>query len=350
MKTVHVKASTEYDILIGNSLLRKLGNLLEQFSSAEKVAIVSDTNVWPLYGDAVLTSVAAAGFQAMSYVFEAGESHKNSKTYLSLLNFLAENQLTRSDILIALGGGVVGDLTGFAAATYLRGIDYIQIPTTLLAAVDSSVGGKTAIDLDAGKNLAGAFYQPSLVVCDLDTLNTLPGDILHDGSAEVIKYGILYDENLFSHLHHNGLNFDREYVVSRCVELKRDVVAEDEFDRGSRQKLNLGHTIGHAIEACSNYEISHGSAVAAGMAIIARSALEKNLCDGDTVNRIVSVLTQFHLPTNSPYTAEDLTKIALSDKKRSGSTVNLIIPRQIGNCVIMKYPVEQLCSFIEAGL
>ena len=194
---------------------------------------------------------------------------------MELLNFLAENKLTRSDALIALGGGVVGDLTGFAAATYLRGIDYIQIPTTLLAAVDSSVGGKTAIDLPSGKNLVGAFYQPKLVLCDTDTLNTLPEDIFRDGCAEVIKYGVLYDAELFAHLDESGLSFDREAVIARCVELKRDVVAEDEFDRGKRQKLNLGHTIGHGIEACSGYGISHGKAVAMGMTIITKTPAKK---------------------------------------------------------------------------
>ena len=173
MRTVHINASTQYDILIGNGILTQLGCLLKDISHAEKVAIVSDSNVWPLYGKTVMESVTEAGFNGVSYIFEAGESNKNGNIYLSLLNFLAENEMTRSDLLIALGGGVVGDMTGFAAATYLRGVDYIQIPTTLLAAVDSSVGGKTAIDLPAGKNLAGVFYQPKLVLCDLNTLNTL---------------------------------------------------------------------------------------------------------------------------------------------------------------------------------
>jgi len=350
MKTVHVSASTEYDIFIGRDLLRFTGLLIQPLTKAEKVAVVSDTNVWPLYGEKVLSSLKAAGFEALSFVFEAGESSKNGDTYLSLLNFLACGKITRSDLLIALGGGVVGDLTGFAAATYLRGIGYIQIPTTVLAAVDSSVGGKTAIDLPAGKNLVGAFYQPQLVLCDLDTLNTLPDEIFRDGCAEVIKYGILYDEKLFTHLQKYGLNFDREYVITRCVELKRDVVAEDEFDRGSRQKLNLGHTIGHAIEGCSSYQISHGKAVAAGIAIVARCAERHSFCTARTKSIIESILAQFRLPVGTTYSAAQLTQVALSDKKRSGATVNLIIPREIGCCEIVKYPVEQLCSFIEAGL
>ena len=258
MNTVTVSASKTYDILIGTGLLSTLGQEAAKLGKAKNVCIVSETTVWPLYGKAAQCSLEQAGFNVISFVFPAGEASKNGQTYLELLNYLAENKLTRSDLIVALGGGVVGDLAGFAAASYLRGIRFIQVPTTLLAAVDSSVGGKTAIDLPAGKNLAGAFCQPSLVLCDLDTLNTLSEDIFRDGCAEVIKYGILYDPVLFSHLEEKGLSFDRENVITRCVELKRDVVAEDEFDTGQRMKLNLGHTIGHGVEAKSQFAISHG--------------------------------------------------------------------------------------------
>ena len=280
----------------------------------------------------------------VSYVFPAGEESKNGQIFLDLLNFLAENQLTRSDMIVALGGGVVGDLAGFAAASYLRGIRFIQVPTTLLAAVDSSVGGKTAIDLPAGKNLAGAFCQPSLVLCDTDTLNSLPTDIFRDGCAEVIKYGVLYDPKLFAHLEEKGLSFDREAVITRCVELKRDVVMEDEFDTGARMKLNLGHTVGHGVEAKSHFAISHGKAVAIGMAIVSRASA----C-ADTP-RIVALLEKFGLPTRTDYSADDLFTYTLSDKKRSGGTVNLIIPRAIGDCAITPTKVESLKSFIQAGL
>jgi 3-dehydroquinate synthase len=247
-------------------------------------------------------------------------------------------------MIVALGGGVVGDLAGFAAATYLRGIRFIQVPTTLLAAVDSSVGGKTAIDLSAGKNLAGAFYQPSLVLCDTDTLNTLPEDIFRDGCAEVIKYGILYDEPFFSYLENAGLGFDREAVIARCVELKRDVVAKDEFDTGERMKLNLGHTIGHGVEARSNFALSHGKSVAIGMAIVARASH----CP-DT-QRILQCLEKFGLPTTTDYPPEDIYTYTLSDKKRSGGTVKLILPRSIGCCEIVPTPVDNILSFIKAGL
>ena len=344
MKTVTVTASKQYDIKIGSGLLSSLGAEAGKLGKALKVMIVSDSNVWPLYGDTAVKSLEQAGFETSRFIFTAGEASKNAETYIQLLEHLAQHQLTRSDMIVALGGGVVGDLAGFAAATYLRGIRFIQVPTTLLAAVDSSVGGKTAIDLTAGKNLAGAFCQPSLVLCDTDTLNTLPEDIFQDGCAEVIKYGILYDEPFFSYLENAGLGFDREAVIARCVELKRDVVAEDEFDTGARMKLNLGHTIGHGVEARSNFALSHGKSVAIGMAIVARASH----CP-DT-QRILQCLEKFGLPTTIHYPPEDIYTYTLSDKKRSGGTVKLIIPRSIGCCEIVPTPVEDILPFIKAGL
>jgi len=350
MKTVTVCASKEYCVYIGGGLLDQLGSFASQVKKACKVAIISDTNVWPLHGATAQESLCSAGFQVISYVIPAGEASKNGETYLSILNFLAQNKLTRSDLIVALGGGVVGDITGFTAATYLRGVSYIQIPTSLLAMVDSSVGGKTAIDLPVGKNLVGAFYQPEFVLCDMDVLETLPADIFRDGCAEVIKYGVLYDADLFAHLEDKGLDFDREDVIARCVQLKSDVVQEDEFDTGARQKLNLGHTIGHGIEAKSNFLISHGQAVAIGMAIVSKAAASLSICDANTVQRIYDVLDKFTLPTTTSYTAQELYDCALSDKKRSGGSVNLIVPIEIGKCVIKLTDISQLKSFIEAGL
>ncbi len=350
MKTIEVTASRSYQVLIGSGLLSALGREVKKLCKASKVAIVSDSNVFPLYGERAASSLREAGFEVIDFVFPAGEESKNGRIYLELLNFLAENHITRSDCLIALGGGVVGDLTGFAAATFLRGIDFIQVPTTLLAAVDSSVGGKTAIDLPAGKNLCGAFYHPKLVLCDTDTLNTLPEDIFRDGCAEVIKYGILYDPALFAHLTQFGLAFHREDVIARCVELKRDVVMEDEFDTGARMKLNLGHTIGHGVEAQSHFSISHGKAVAIGMAIVARAAQRQELCTAETKEQIVALIQQFGLPTETEYDAESLYKSALSDKKRAGGTVNLIVPIAIGNCILYPIEVTKLQSLIQEGL
>ncbi len=350
MKTIAVTASKSYEVKIGPGLLQDLPRELRAVTKATKLCIVSDHTVWSLYGDCVKDTLTDAGFSCVAFCFPAGEQSKCGKTWLALLEFLAEQRLTRSDCVIALGGGVVGDLTGFAAASYLRGIDYVQVPTTLLAAVDSSVGGKTAIDLEAGKNLAGAFYQPKLVLCDTDTLRSLPDEIFRDGCAEVIKYGILYDPDLFAHLKQRGPGFDREAVIARCVELKRDVVAVDELDRGQRQKLNLGHTLGHGVEAQSHFTLSHGKAVAIGMAMIARAAEKLGLCREDTRRAVEEILLDFSLPTVPGCTGAEILSSALSDKKRQGGTVNLIVPREIGRCDILPTPVEKLPGIIEAGM
>ena len=215
--------------------------------------------------------------------------------------------------------------------------------------VDSSVGGKTAIDLPSGKNLVGAFYQPSLVLCDIHALDTLPGSVFSDGCAEVIKYGVLFDEELFQTLEEQGLDFDRVPVITRCVELKRGVVAEDEFDTGLRQKLNLGHTIGHSIEKRSNFTVTHGQAVSLGMAVVARSA-SGTICTQNTADRICSLLKKFGLPIKTHFSATELYDTALSDKKRFGKTINMIVPERIGNCIIQSIPVSSLQAFIETGL
>lgn len=350
MKTIQVQASKSYPVIVGEKLLPQLGKYITEHHKPKKAAIISDTNVWPLYGEKATDSLTAEDIETVHFVFPAGEASKNAETYIEILNFLAENQLTRSDVIIALGGGVVGDITGFSAATYLRGIAYIQVPTSLLAMVDSSVGGKTAIDLPAGKNLAGAFYQPNLVLCDTDVLQSLPQETFRDGCAEIVKYGILYDAKLFDHLTSNGLSFDRETVIARCVELKRDVVAQDEFDTGARQKLNLGHTFGHAVEALSQFSVTHGCAVAIGMAIMARAAEHRGHCSAHTAKRIISLLEEFALPTNTSYTSCQIASVALTDKKRTADTVNLIIPKEIGACMICKIPISQLESFIKVGL
>ena len=350
MKTVYVNTSKPYYVYIGSGIINTLGEKLTATTKAAKVAIVSDSNVWPIYGESVIKNLANANFDVSAFVFPAGEESKRGEVYLSMLEQLANEQLTRSDCIVALGGGVVGDMAGFAAATFLRGIDYVQIPTTVLSAVDSSVGGKTAIDLKAGKNLVGAFYQPLFVLCDTDMLSSLPRRIFLDGCAEIIKYGVLYDHELFDHLLQYGAEFNLINTICRCIELKRDVVSSDEFDRGQRAFLNLGHTIGHAIEAQSNFGISHGQAVAAGMAIISRTAAKQGFCSAETAKRIENVLAKFDLPTKTDLSAKQLFSAALSDKKRSGNKVPLILPQRIGKCMTHTVTTDQLESFIEAGL
>ena len=244
---------------------------------------------------------------------------------------------------------MVGDLAGFAAATFLRGIPFLQLPTTLLAAVDSSVGGKTAIDLRGGKNLAGAFYQPSAVLCDLDTLDTLPQETFADGCAEVIKYGMLGDPGLLDRLEGADFRPDPEEVVARCVARKRDLVEQDEFDTGARQLLNLGHTVGHGIEACSGYAVSHGKAVAMGMVLVTRAAVSFGLCPPAVLPRLEALLRQHHLPTETPYPARALYEKTLSDKKRAGDTITLVVPTAWGKSQLRQLPVGELLSWIERG-
>ncbi|MBR2491627.1 MAG: 3-dehydroquinate synthase [Ruminiclostridium sp.] len=350
MTTIQVKASRAYEVKIGRGLLSSLGTEAAGLVTGRSAAIVSDTNVAPLYLDRVKTSLTEAGFRTCEFVFPAGESSKNGETYLNLLEFLAENQITRTDTLVALGGGVVGDLTGFAAATFLRGVDFLQLPTTLLAAVDASVGGKTAIDLKNGKNLAGAFYQPRLVLCDLDTLDTLPDDIFADGCAEVIKYGMIGDRDLLDLLARKHFRKDPEEVVARCIAMKRDLVEEDEFDTGARQLLNLGHTVGHGIEACSGYGISHGKAVAVGMTILTRAAIEQGVCEKEILEKLQKLLKQYGLPDRTGYATADLYERTLSDKKRTGGTITLVVPADWGKSVLRKIPVEDLKIWIEKGL
>ena len=344
MTKIDVQASRRYTVSLGSNLLESVGTTVREQTKAKAVCVVSDDVVGAMYADAVVRSLVDAGLRICIFQFSAGENSKNAENYLNLLNFLAENYISRSDCIVALGGGVVGDLAGFAAATYLRGIPYIQVPTTLLAMVDSSVGGKTGIDLPLGKNLCGAFHQPSAVICDLDVLTTLPNELFRDGCAEIIKYALLFDPELFAVLEQKGLDFDREYVIARCVEHKRNVIAEDEFDRGQRMLLNLGHTIGHAIEKCSSYAISHGKAVAIGIAILCRAV--KCVDTG----RILTLLEQFGLPVTTKIPASDLWEVTLSDKKRSSDQVNLIIPHAIGYCRIVPTAVDDVKTLLEEGM
>ena len=350
MKTVEVDAAVHYNIVIDKGILPKSGDMIKEVTSAERVAVITDDTVDKLYSDVVMKSLSDAGFETFKFVFPHGEKSKNISTFSSILEFLAESGLTRTDALVALGGGVVGDVAGFAAASYLRGIDFIQIPTTLLACVDSSVGGKTAIDLKAGKNLAGAFYQPKLVIADFETLSTPTDGIFADGMAEVIKYGVIFDKAFFEFLRDNEAKDNLEYVITRCVELKRDIVNADEKEKGVRALLNFGHTVGHAIEKCSGYKIPHGSAVAVGMVIISRAAYKCSLCGENYADIIASLNKKYSLPVSTDFSASELSSAAMADKKRSGDKIKLIIPETLGNCVIKSVPTSELEKIIGEGL
>ena len=350
MRSITVHTSPAYSVQIGAGLLRQCGGLLREALPGQKTAVVTDSTVAPLYLSAVRESLQSAGFTVCSHIFSAGETSKNFDTLSGILEFLADERLTRTDSVIALGGGVTGDMAGFAAATYLRGVRYAQLPTTLLAAVDSSVGGKTAIDLKAGKNLAGAFLQPSAVLCDTDCLQSLPADVFADGAAEAIKTGILSDESLFALFERDALNVSPEEIIARCIAYKAGVVERDEREQNERRLLNLGHTVGHAIERRSQYAIPHGHAVAAGIAIIARAAERLGWTDEPIAGRVTRCLTRHHLPVDSDFTASELADAASADKKRSGDTITLVIPRRIGHCELKTVPVAELRAVIEAGL
>lgn len=346
---MRINVGPGYDVRIGRGLIDSCGVSLAAVAPKCRVAVVTDSTVKDLYLSRAVASLERAGFDCVSFAFPAGEGSKNISTLSNMLEFFAESRLTRSDLVVALGGGVVGDMAGFAAGIYQRGVRYAQIPTTLLAAVDSSVGGKTAVNLAAGKNLAGVFNQPILVQCDTDTLLTLPPETFADGAAESIKYGVLTDERIFSLFAEGDVNSALPEIISRCVSIKGALVERDELDNGDRRFLNLGHTIGHAIENVSGYTFPHGHAVAVGMVMIARAGERMSLSEAGLAERIAAVLRRNGLPTSVPYTPEELLPAALSDKKRSGGVVTLVMPLRIGECVLKPVPVSELGEIIRLG-
>ena len=349
VNTIPISATVSYDVCIGRGILPDLGVQLRRLMAPCTAAVLSDETVFPLYGKVLCASLRRAGFTPVTFVLPAGERCKTLEVYGGVLNFLTRHHLRRSDVLIALGGGAVGDLTGFAAATYLRGLRYVQVPTTLLAAVDASVGGKTALNLPAGKNLVGAFWQPSLVWCDVDTLATLPEDMLHDGCAEVIKCALLGDADLFRRLKSMPVSQDSESVIGRCVTIKRDLVAQDERDRGVRRLLNLGHTVGHAVEACSGYRLAHGRCVAIGLAVITRAAAALGYCPAALCDEVTGLLQSYGLPVSCPYRAEELLRAAENDKKIHGKTLTLAVPVAVGQCRLVDIPASKLGEWLIAG-
>lgn len=349
LKRIHIEASHAYDILIGRGLLSRLGAIMAESVGVCTAAVIADDTVFSLYGEQTERALCAAGFRVLHFVFPHGEASKTLATYGRVLNALCEGGLTRSDVIVALGGGVVGDLAGFAAATYQRGIRFVQIPTTLLAMVDSSVGGKTAIDLDAGKNQAGCFHQPSLVVCDPELLATLPEEQYRCGCAEVIKYGVLGNAAFFEQLRQTPISEQLEHVIEVCITMKRDYVMADEFDFGDRRMLNLGHSVAHAIEACSDFNILHGQAVAIGMAVVVRAAVAKGICTEQTQRRLLAMLERYGLPYKTDLPLDALYRAARSDKKRSGATMQLIVPEEIGHCRIESIPTEKIRDWMLAG-
>ncbi len=344
MKTVKVSCSRDYDILIERGLTERAGDIISKRFPGRRFCIISDGNVEPLYIDKLLSGFNVPDIQKpQCFTFSPGEVSKTLETVQSILSFLAENHYTRSDMLIALGGGITGDITGFAASVYLRGIEFIQIPTTLLAAVDSSVGGKTGVNLGGLKNQVGTFWQPSLVISDPDVFSTLPQKEYSCGMAEVIKYAAICDPGLGDELLNEG---DIADIICRCVTIKRDIVASDERDTGVRQTLNLGHTFGHAVEKVSENSYSHGEAVAIGTVMAFRSAERLGICGSDGTARAVSLFEKFGLPVSCGLDRSRMLEAMKNDKKRSGGTVNLVLPTSFGSCILRPVTYDELWKLL----
>lgn len=349
MERIGINVSKHYDVVIGKGALSALGKEAAPVIKGRRAAIISDDTTSRLFGASAKASLKASGFSVSEFTLPHGEESKNAQNLISILEFLADEGLTRADCIVALGGGVIGDITGFAASCYLRGIPFIQVPTTLLAAVDSSVGGKTAINLRAGKNLAGAFYQPSLVLCDTDIISALPESIFSEGMAEVIKYGVLGSVKILD-LCRSGAHKNLTALICECVKIKRDVVAEDEFDTGKRMLLNLGHTPAHAIEKLSDFRIPHGKAVAAGMCIMTRAACLSGLCENSVVQETEELCMQYNLPVNCDFLPHDMANVALSDKKRSSDSITLVLPIARGKSELLKVPVSDIEKYFKSGV
>lgn len=345
MKKITVNTETPYSVLIGTGLLVRSGELISEVLPSGKAAIFADDTVYRLYGSVVENSLRAAGKETHAFVFPHGESSKRAKYYLAGLDFLAANGFDRTDAVVALGGGVTGDLAGFIASTYLRGIAYVQVPTTLLAQVDSSVGGKTGIDLDAGKNLAGTFWQPRLVIADIGTLSTLPAEERDNGIGELVKYAVLDGGEMYS-LMSEGLDGREERAVALAVDSKRRIVEADEKEGGIRRLLNLGHTVAHAIEKLSDYTVGHGKAVATGMAYVARASRKYFGLSDDEYEAVAALLKKYSAEEYAPYGVKELSMAATVDKKTAGGFINLVVIGGIGNCRTEKIALNELEEYL----
>ena len=347
MQTIKVKASKEYDVIIGRGILSLLGKKIKELFGDVKVCIVSDDTVASLYSEKAKKYLGEENIKNELFVFPHGEKSKSPEVLFELLEFLASKHFSRKDVVIALGGGVTGDLTGLGAAMYMRGMHLVQIPTTLLAMVDSSVGGKTAVNLKSGKNLAGVFNQPELVLCDLQMLLTLSSEIFSEGVAEIIKYGVIADRALFELVKNGELVENIENVVARCVSIKSQIVNEDEFDTGKRNLLNFGHTLAHSIEKMSEFKISHGNAVAMGMLLISEIAWKRGLSKERCQDEIIDALLENNLPVSCPFTNSSLYYATENDKKSSSGRISIIVPEEIGNCKILNIALAEFKELLE---
>ena len=338
---IPISASTPYAVHLGSGLLDSIGTWIP--GEPCRAMIISDDTVFGLYGAKLRASLERDGYSTDTFVFPAGEASKRMDTLCNALEALAAGRFSRKDLVVALGGGVTGDLGGFAAACYQRGIRYVQCPTTLLAMVDSSVGGKTGVDLNAGKNLAGAFHQPVAVAADTQTLATLSPQIMRQGEAEMLKYGMLGNKKLFEAVSQGTYG---EEEIAACIRSKAELVKQDEHDHGARQLLNLGHTLGHGVEKLSDYQVPHGDAVAIGMALITRAACALGLCARETLKQLEAALAARNLPTQTEYSAQELFEAAHMDKKGSDQGITVVLPLSVGQCRLEKMTWPQLEKLI----
>ena len=347
---INVKASSDYSIFIQQVLLKDTKLYIPY--ETENIVIITDENVDKFYSQTVFDSIYRQDRNIYKYVIRPGEDSKSMEEATNILNFLAENHIGKDDLLIALGGGVVGDLTGFVASIYLRGMNYLQIPTTFLAAIDSSIGGKTAVNLKAGKNLAGRIIQPTAVLIDIDTFKTLEDQAFSDGVAEAIKMGLLFDRELFERFS-KGLvkkdSYDMDQIIKDCIELKKQVVEEDEFDQGTRQLLNFGHTLAHAIEKRCDYQISHGQAVAIGISTVVRALERSSRLEKGTVPLVEDTFAKYSLPIYLEYPIEEVAPFMKNDKKFKEGKIQIAILEKLGKSQLVTFNYDEFVEFVSSG-
>ncbi len=356
MNTISVDLTSDsYQIYVGHHLLAQAGKLIWSHTSGSKILLVTHPDLNKLYGTELLTSLESAGYSVTTVTVSTGEHAKSFESYQKLVNILAEHRFTREDIVVGLGGGVIGDLAGFVAATYMRGCALVHIPTSLLAMIDSSIGGKTAIDLPFGKNLVGAFYNPRAVIVDLELLNSIPAPLLQDSCGELIKYGVLSGHELFNKisLARNPMQVidvsRRQELIRACIEIKKSVVESDFKEAGSRKLLNLGHTLGHAIETLSNFELGHGSCVAAGTAMMAKACFKLGLCSYEDAKSIAELTQSYGLPTSTSFDVKELYSTALHDKKSHADSIDVALIYGIGDVRIERKSFTELKQLIESA-
>lgn len=339
---IRMDLKNAYDIEIGSKIIEKLNLFLQENYKNSKILIISDDLVYKIHKEKIIKELD--GFYYKEFIIKNGENSKSTENLIKILEFAAQNQYRRSDLIIAFGGGVVGDISGLVASLYLRGVDYISIPTTFLSAIDSSVGGKTAVNLKAGKNLCGTFYQPKKVFIDTNFLKTLSDYYFNDGLAEAIKYGMIRDKSIFDEISKENVSKTYENlpsIIKKCLDIKKDVVKDDEKDFGIRQILNYGHTFAHAIEKNSNFEISHGHAVALGMKIMVKNFYESFYDD------FIKVLKKYNLDKEIDFDTEKILKVCMVDKKSRNARINIIVVRNLGTCEILNIDLKDLRKIYE---